>query len=87
MFATYLFSAMFIVFALMLPLEVAAERYLAVLLLQIAVLLYMVAYFVISLRLCYHESWLKSSLKASGLLVIFLSVLAGSIELASHGRL
>jgi hypothetical protein len=81
-FTTYLFSAMFIVFALMLSIEAAADRYLAVMLLQVAMLLYMAAYFVISIRVCYHESWLKSSLKAFGLLAIFLPVLAGSIELA-----
>jgi hypothetical protein len=46
----------------------------------------MVVYFIISLRVCYRESWLKTSLKAFGLLAIFLPLLAGSIELASHGR-
>jgi hypothetical protein len=86
-FATYLFSAMFIVFALMLAIEANADRYLAILLIQVALLLYMAAYFVISMRVCYHESWLKSSLKALGLLAIFLPLLGGSIELASHGRL
>lgn len=86
-FATYLFSAMFIVFALMLSIEVAADRYLAVMLFQVALLLYMAFYFVISLRVCYRESWPKTSLKAFGLLMIFLPLLAGSIELASHGSL
>jgi len=86
-YATYLFSAMFIVFALMLSIEVAADRHLAVMLLQVALLLYMAAYFLISLRVCYRESWLKTSIKGFGLLIIFLPLLAGSIELASHGRL
>ena len=86
-FATYLFSAMFIVFALMLSIEVAADQYLAVMLLQVALLLYMAAYFVISLRVCYKESWLKTSFKAFALLAIFLPVLAGSIALASHGSM
>jgi hypothetical protein len=86
-YATYLFSAMFIVFALMLSIEVAADRYLSLMLVQIALLLYMAAYFVISLRVCYRESWLKTSLKAFGLLAVFLPLLAASIELASHGRL
>lgn len=84
-FATYLFSAMFIVFALMLSIEVAADRYFLVMLLQVILLLYMAAYFVISLRVCYRETWPKTSLKAFGLLAIFLPLLGGSIELASHG--
>jgi hypothetical protein len=83
-FTTYLFSAMFIVFAVMFAIETAADRYLAVMLLQVALLLYMAAYFIVSLRLCYREGWLKSTLKALGLLAIFLPLLAGSIELASH---
>ena len=86
-FATYLFSAMFIVFALMLSIEVAADRHMAVMLLQVALLLYMAFYFVISLRVCYRESWPKTTMKAFSLLAVFLPLLAGSIELASHGNL
>jgi len=86
-FATYLFSAMFVVFALMLAIEGAADRHLSLMLLQVVLLLYMVVYFVLSLRTCYRESWLKTTLKGLGLLVIFLPVLAGSIQLASHGSL
>lgn len=86
-FATYLFSAMFVVFALMLAIEGAADRHLSLMLLQVILLLYMAVYFVISLRTCYRESWLKTTLKGLGLLAIFLPVLAGSIQLASHGSL
>jgi hypothetical protein len=83
-FTTYLFSFMFIVFAAMLAIETAADRYFALLLFQVALLLYMAAYFVSALRVCYRESWLKSVLKAFGLLFIFLPMLAFTIELASH---
>lgn len=85
-FTTYLFSFMFIVFAVMLSIEVAADRYFAAMLLQVALLLYMAVYFVIALRVCYGESWLKSGLKALGLLLIFLPMLAFTIELASHSE-
>jgi len=85
-FTTYLFSAMFIVFAIMLSIEIAADLYLAAMLIQVSLLLYMAAYFVIALRVCYRESWPKSILKGFGLLVIFLPLLAGSIEFASHGE-
>ena len=83
-FTIHLFSAMFIVFAVMLSMEVAADQYLAVMLAQILLLIYMMAYFVIALRVTYQESWLKSSLKFLALLLIFLTILAVAIDVANH---
>ncbi len=83
-FAVHLFSAMFIVFAAMLSIETAADRYIAVMVVQIVLLFYMMAYFLIALRVTYRESWLKSSLKFLALISIFLPIIGGAIELASH---
>jgi len=83
-FTVHLFSAMFIILAIMLPMEVAADRYIVVLLLQVILLIYMLAYFVIALRINYQESWLKSSFKCFALLLIFMSMIAIAIEAASH---
>ena len=83
-FTVHLFSAMFIILAIMLPMEVAADRYIAVLLLQVILLIYMLAYFVIALRVNYRESWLKSSLKMLALLGLFLPIMGAAIELTSH---
>ena len=68
-FAVHLFSAMFIVFAAMLSIETAADRYIAVMVVQVVLLFYMMAYFLIALRVNYQESWLKSSLKSLGLIL------------------
>jgi hypothetical protein len=83
-FTTYLFSFMFVVFAAMMAIETKADRYLAVMLIQVALLVYMAVYFVMSLRRCYGESWLKTSLKALALVIIFLTLLGVTIEMASH---
>jgi len=83
-FSVYLFSAMYIVFAAMLSIETLADRYLAAVLMQIVLLLYMTIYCVVALRVNYGESWLKSILKLLGLLLGFLPVLGVAIEAASH---
>jgi hypothetical protein len=83
-FAIHLFSAMFIVFALTMSIESVADRYVAVMLLQLVLLVYVIVYFVIALRTTYQQSWLKSVLKFLALLLIFLPILGGAIELASH---
>ena len=83
-FAIHLFSAMFIVFAAIMSLETTADRYLAVAVVQLFLLFLMMAYFVAALRGTYQENWLKSTLKFVALLVLFLPVLGGAIELASH---
>lgn len=80
----YLFSAMFIALGVLMALEGAADRYLAVLGVQFVLLIYVLWYLVTSLRVGYAESWWRSGLKALGVLLLFLPVLGVSIELASH---
>lgn len=86
-FIVHLFSAMFIVFAIMLSIEVAADQYLAIMLIQFVLLIYMVAYFVIALRVVYQQSWLKSSFKFLALILIYLAIIGGTIEGASQIQL
>lgn len=83
-FTVHLFSAMFIVFAILLSIETLADRYILVMLVQVIFLIYMLAYFVIALHTFYRESWPKSILNFFALQLIFLPVLAITIELASH---
>lgn len=85
-FAVHLFSVMFIVFAAMLSIETAADRYLAAVLIQVVLLIYIVIYFVIALRVTYGGSWLKSTLKFLALFFIFLPVLGLAIDLASRSQ-
>ena len=53
-------------------------------LLQVIFLIYMLAYCVIALHTFYRQSWPKSILKFFALQLIFLPILAITIELASH---
>lgn len=85
-FTVYLFSAMYVVFALMLSMETQADRYLLVMLVQLLLLIYAIWYFVIALRTNYGESWTKSILKFFALLLTFLPILGVTIEFASHYR-
>jgi hypothetical protein len=83
-FTVYLFSAVYIVFAATMSIEASADRFLAVMLLQVILLLYLTAYMIVALHVTYQQSWLRSSLKFVGLILIYLPILAGAIELASH---
>ena len=83
-FTVHLFSASYIVFAIMLSIETLADRYLLVMLLQVLVLLYMLGYVLVALRRVYAESWPVTVLKSLGLLFLFLPALAVLIEVTSH---
>lgn len=83
-FSVYLFSAMFIVFAAILSIEAQADLHIAVLIVQLVLFIYMLAYILIALRVTYRESWLSSSLKCFALLILFLPIIGGAIELASY---
>ena len=85
-FTIHLFSAMFIVFAAILSIEIQADLHIAVLLMQVVLLVYMLAYLLIALRVTYRDGWLKTSLKCLALLVLFLPIIVGAIELASRIR-
>jgi len=75
---------MYIVFAILLSIESLADRYLLVAALQVVFLIYMVGYFITALHTAYGESWLRSEWKFMALLLLFLPVLGGVIELTSH---
>ena len=83
-FTVYLFAVTFIVYAAILSIETVADRYLAVMLLQLVFLLYWMVYFIVALHVNYQQGWPGSILKALLLLLLFLPIIAGSIELASH---
>lgn len=83
-FTVHLFSASYIVFAILLSIESLADRYFFVMVLQVLVLLYMVGYVLLALRRVYAEGWPVTVLKSSGLFFLFLPALAILIEAASH---
>jgi hypothetical protein len=83
-FTIHLFGALYIVFAIMLSFENLADQFLAFALLQLVFLFYMVWYFITALHTTYGETWSRSVLKFLALLVAFLPVMGGVIELVSH---
>ena len=83
-FAVHLFSAMFIVFGVMLAFEDTADRHLAGAAIQVVLLGYTVWYFLAALHAAYRESWLRSSVKLLALLLLFLPLLGLAIDIASH---
>jgi hypothetical protein len=85
-FTTYLFSFMFIVFGLLMATESWADRYLAVLLLQLVLLAWTLFYFFAALRTNFGGTWARNTLKGLGVLFLFMPILASVIEFASHVR-
>lgn len=83
-FSVHLFSASYVVFALLLPLESLADRYLVIALIQLVLMLYLAGYAVTALQRVYGGSWPRSVLKFFGLLLLFLPILGMLIEGASH---
>jgi hypothetical protein len=83
-FAVHLFSAMFMAFALMLSFESFADSSVIGATVQVLIFFAMLAYSVMALKTTYGESWIKSTLKFLGLFAVFLPIIGGAIELASH---
>ena len=83
-FTVYLFSATFIVYAAMISIETIADRYLAVMLLQVVLMIYWLVYFVASLCVNYSQGWRSAILRALLMLLLFLPIIAMFIEFASH---
>ncbi len=82
-FTVYLFSAIFIILAVMLPIESAADRYTAVAVVQFILLISMLVYCAMALRTTYPDSWSKTIFKLTGLLILFMPMLGGAIALAN----
>ncbi len=82
--ALYLFSAMFVIFAGMMFLETAADKYWVAAVAQAILLLYILGYCVVTFRTVYQNSWLKSAFKFLGVLALFLPILGGAIELTGY---
>jgi len=80
----HLHSAAYIVLALMIPLEQAAIRLWPALLVQLVLLTYLLASFVVSLRRVYCVSWPIAAGKASAVLFGYIVLVAGSFEAVSY---
>jgi len=80
----HLHSAAFVALALMLPLEQAANRLGLAMIIQLVVFGYLLTSFVISLHHVYRARWLVTICKGISILLVYMMVIAGSFEAASH---
>lgn len=80
----HLHSAAYVILAVMLPLERAANRNWLALLVQLVLVGYLLGSFVISLHHVYRASWWLSAGKALGIWTAYVIVIAATWEAASH---
>lgn len=82
--SVHLHSAAYLVLALILPLEQAADRHWPLMIIQALLFGYVLAGFVLSLHHVYRESWLVTGGKAIGILLGYLILLGGSFQAVSR---
>ena len=82
-FSMHAFTAMFLVFSLMLWMENLADEYLFWIVAQVTVFVYMVWYSLTALKVAYGQNWLPTALKFGGLVALFLPILSISLEMAA----
>lgn len=81
--ALHIHTAAYVVLALLLPLEQAADRHWLLLGFHLALFAYLCGYLVISFRRVYAVTWLVASVNATIVFVAYLGVLGFSLESAS----
>jgi len=86
-FSVHLHSAAYVILAVMLPLEGAANRHLALLLLQVVLLTWFIAYFVLSVRRVYESGWLAVALRSTAVLLGYMMIVSLVIENTSSFRI
>ena len=79
-FSLHLHSAAYVVFALILPLEEPASEQILSLVLQLALFVYFLAYFVVAMRQVYRSGWPAIALKSTAVLLVYGIVLSIAIE-------
>lgn len=79
-FSLHLHSAAYVLFVALLPLEVLADRNLALLVLQVLGFVALIAYFVIALRRVYRPAWFALAWKSTAMLFAYLVIVSIAIE-------
>ena len=76
----HLHSVMYIVFAVILLLEQAAEDLMVTMIIQWVLFMYMLASFVMSVHSVYRVGWLVATAKTIGIILSYAALVAGSLE-------
>ena len=83
-FSLHLHSAAYVILAMMMPLEALANRHIVLMLLQVAILLYFLAYFVLAMRRAYQSSWPGVAIKSTLVLFVYVIVISVVVENTSN---
>ncbi|MGB5332400.1 MAG: DUF3667 domain-containing protein [Woeseiaceae bacterium] len=83
-FSLHLHTAAYVILAMMMPLEALASRHPIPVLIQFALLGYLLAYFVMALRRVYSSGWLTVALKSTVVLLVYGVLLSVAIENTSN---
>ncbi len=79
-FSIHLHTAGYLVLALMLPLENLANEHVGLMIVQLFLLIYFLAYFVIAVQRVYGSSWLVTALRSAAVLFGYMIVVSVAIE-------
>ncbi len=82
-FSVHLHSAAYVILAVMLPFEGVANKSVPAVILQVSLLVYFVAYLVISLRRVYSTTWIGAAARSLATLFAYMIVVSGLIEATS----
>ena len=86
-FSLHLHCAAYAILAMMLPLEELANRHVLLMLVQVVVLAYFLAYFVIAVRRVYQSTWLAAAGKSAVVLFGYMILVSVVIENTSSFRI
>ena len=82
-FSIHLHTAGYLILALMLPLENLANENVGLMIAQVVLLAYFLAYFVIAVQRVYGSSWLVTALRSAAVLFGYMIVVSVAIESTS----
>ena len=83
-FSLHLHSAAYVILAMMLPLEQLANEHVILMLLQVAILIYFLAYFALAVRRVYQSTWLAVAAKSFAVLFAYMVLVSVVIENTSN---
>ena len=82
-FSIHLHTAAYLVLAVMLPLEDLANKYVGLMIAQVILLVYILAYYVIAVQRVYGSRWLVTALKSAAVLFGYMIVVSVAVESTS----
>ena len=86
-FSLHLHSAAYVILAMMLPLEDLANRHIILMISQVVLFVYFLAYFVLAVRRVYQSGWLAVALKSAVVLFGYMIVVSVVIENTSNFKI